>query len=175
MTIGPVYGTAGGRAQIRAADADRNRVLDILSTAFTEGRLGKDEYDLRMGRALAAVTYADLDMVVADLPVARGAPGGPGMPGRTNPLAIASFLCGLGQFIMWPLPTVPAVVLGHMARRQIARTGEQGSGLAQAGVILGWIGLGVLILAVIGVVLAFAIFVGTQGVQTGRMPHPGSG
>ena len=37
-----------------------------------------------------------------------------------------------------PLATIPAIVFGHMARHQIKRTGEQGDGLALAGLILGW-------------------------------------
>jgi hypothetical protein len=34
---------------------------------------------------------------------------------------------------------IPAVVLGHMARAEIRRTGEQGDGLAVAGLVLGWL------------------------------------
>jgi hypothetical protein len=37
---------------------------------------------------------------------------------------------------------IPAVILGHMARRQIRRTREGGDGLALASLILGYIGLG---------------------------------
>ncbi len=53
-----------------------------------------------------------------------------------------------------PLATIPAVVCGHVARNQIRRTGEQGAGMALAGLILGWIGVGFTVLVVIIAVLA---------------------
>ena len=61
---------SGERGKMRAADADRDRVVGLLNTAYTEGRLSKDEHDARLQSALSARTYADLDQVVADLPAA---------------------------------------------------------------------------------------------------------
>ena len=59
MGPGPGYPVAGGeRGKMRAADADRDRVAGILSTAYSEGRLSKDEYDARLESALSARTYA---------------------------------------------------------------------------------------------------------------------
>src|SRR5262249_58539324 len=45
MVVGHGYPAAGGmgRGQMRAADADRDRAVSFLTTAYTEGRLGKDE------------------------------------------------------------------------------------------------------------------------------------
>jgi hypothetical protein len=40
--------------------------------------------------------------------------------------------------IVGPVGTIPAIVLGHLARHQIRRTGEGGAGLALAGLLLGW-------------------------------------
>ncbi len=143
---------SGGRGMMRAADADRDRVVEFLQQAYSEGRLSKDEYDARMGRALAARTYADLDQLVADLPAARPPMAAPAA--RTNGFAIASLACGVGQFMFGPLATIPAIVFGHMARSQIRRTGEQGAGLALAGLILGW---ATVILAIVGIVAALAL------------------
>jgi hypothetical protein len=87
---------------------------------------------------LSARTYADLDQVVTDLPVApatgvTAAKTTAVTPvAKTNGLAIASLACGLAQFAFGPLATIPAIVCGHMARSQIKRTGEQGAGLALA-------------------------------------------
>ena len=167
---------AGGeRQQMRAADADRDQVAGVLGTAYSEGRLSKDEYDARLEAALAARTYADLDQVVTDLP-ARQAMGGP-VAGpapaapvtRTNGYAIASFACGLGQFAVGPLATVPAIVFGHMAMSRIRRTGEQGTGLAVAGLALGW---GAVILGVIVAVIAIVVGIhaGMHGMGAMRMP-----
>ena len=59
---------AGGRAHMRASHADREQVIDMLKAAFVQGRLAKDEFDLRVGRVLASRTYADLGAVTADIP-----------------------------------------------------------------------------------------------------------
>jgi Domain of unknown function (DUF1707)/Domain of unknown function (DUF4190) len=148
----------GGRGRIRAADADRDRVAEFLNTAYVEGRLSKDEYDGRLEKALSARTYADLDQVVADLPAAR-APMATPVP-KTNGFAIASLACGIGQFMFGPLATIPAIVFGHMARSQIRRTGEQGAGMALAGLILGWAAV---ILAVAVLLIGVTVAVGMHG------------
>ena len=178
MTSGYGYPAAGGdwetRAvsgdwgKMRAADSDRDRVAGILGTAFTEGRLTRDEYDDRLQTAFTARTYADLDQVVADLPAAPSTEVEP-VPeeGQTNGLAIASFACGLGQFVFGPLATIPAIVFGHMARSQIRRTGEQGAGLALAGLMLGWAAV---ILGIIVVAAAVVAFSQTSGPAPGLNP-----
>ncbi|HLJ98920.1 MAG TPA: DUF1707 domain-containing protein [Streptosporangiaceae bacterium] len=58
----------GARKDLRAADADRDRVAGILSTAYSEGRLSKDEYDARLESVLSGRTYGDLDEALTDLP-----------------------------------------------------------------------------------------------------------
>ena len=74
-----------------------------------------------------------------------GSPAGYGGPGalqpKTNSLALARIICGGAQIFLGPLITIPAIVLGHMARKQIRSTGENGDGLALAGLLLGWAGL----------------------------------
>jgi DUF1707 SHOCT-like domain/Domain of unknown function (DUF4190) len=156
MAVEHGYPAPGGaRGKMRAADADRDRVAEFLNTAYIDGRLSKDEYDGRLEKALSARTYADLDQVVTDLPVARPAMVTP--VAKTNGFAIASLACGLGQFMFGPLATIPAIVFGHMARSQIRRTGEQGAGLALAGLILGW---GAVILAIGLIVIGLSVAVG---------------
>jgi hypothetical protein len=147
----------GDWAKMRAADVDRDRVAGILGTAFTEGRLTRDEYDERLHSAFTARTYADLDQVVADLPAAPSTEVAP-LPAEThtNGLAIASFACGLGQFVFGPLATIPAIAFGHMARSQIKRSGEQGAGLALAGLMLGWAAVILGIIVVAATVIAFS-------------------
>lgn len=53
---------------LRAADADRQEVAERLKAALDEGRLSLAEYDNRVRDAYAALTYADLRALVADLP-----------------------------------------------------------------------------------------------------------
>jgi len=53
---------------LRAADADRHQIAEQLKAALDEGRLSLGEYDDRIREAYAARTYADLLILVADLP-----------------------------------------------------------------------------------------------------------
>src|SRR6516165_6405031 len=83
MTTGPGDEKAAGgpgRGHFRASHADRERVIAVLKVAFIQGRLTKDEFDSRVGRALGSRTYAELAALTADIPagltglVARDAP-----------------------------------------------------------------------------------------------------
>ena len=79
---------------------------------------------------------------------------------KTNGLALASLACGFAQFLFGPPVAIPAIVFGHVARRQIKRTGEQGAGLALAGLVLGW---ATVILAIVLIVVGLAMSVGMHG------------
>jgi hypothetical protein len=72
------------------------------------------------------------------------------VPG-TNGMAIASLVLGI-LWIYW-IGSILALILGHVAKRQIRRTGETGGGMATAGIVLGWIGIAVLV--IMGIVLGF--------------------
>jgi Domain of unknown function (DUF1707)/Domain of unknown function (DUF4190) len=161
------FAAGGEQGKMRASDADRDRVVELLNLAYSEGRLSKDEYDARLDSAMSARTFADLDLLVTDLPSARSSVMPPGTGAtvvtpvaKVNALAIASLACGLAQFVFGPLAAIPAIILGHVARSQIKRTGEQGAGLALAGLILGW---AVVILAVIVIAVGLAIAAGMHG------------
>src|SRR5437762_9193819 len=91
-------------------------------------------------------------------------PQGVGVAGQTNTLAIVSLAAGVGSFFAHIIPGVGgftvalvAVVTGYMARNQIKQTGEQGMGMATAGMIIGIVHLGALI--VLGLVLLILIFI----------------
>ena len=75
---------AVGRGYLRASHADREQVIATLTAAFAQGRLAKDEFDLRVGHALASRTYAELAAITADIPVAPIEPP-PLRPVRTDP------------------------------------------------------------------------------------------
>ncbi|HEV8567948.1 MAG TPA: DUF1707 domain-containing protein [Actinoplanes sp.] len=53
---------------MRAADSDRHQVAEQLKAALDEGRLSLAEYDDRVREAYAARTYAELLVLVDDLP-----------------------------------------------------------------------------------------------------------
>jgi hypothetical protein len=63
-----ITATVTGRSRLRASDSDRERVLDMLKAAFVQGRLTKDELDLRVGQTLAARTWGDLTALTDDIP-----------------------------------------------------------------------------------------------------------
>ena len=59
---------------LRASDADRTAVGDILRKAHVEGRLDPEEFAERYGRCLEAKTYSELDALLSDLPVKDASP-----------------------------------------------------------------------------------------------------
>ena len=71
---------------------------------------------------------------------------------RSNGLAVASLVLGI-LWLFW-IGSVLAVIFGHLAHRQIdASHGPQvGRGMATAGLVLGYIGVGILLILVIGIV-----------------------
>ncbi|MER6181395.1 DUF1707 domain-containing protein [Streptomyces sp. NPDC001652] len=56
---------------LRASDADRDRIADILREALAEGRLTADEHAERVEGVLAAKTVGELDAFIQDLPAAH--------------------------------------------------------------------------------------------------------
>lgn len=55
------------RGALRASDADRRLVEEVLNTAFVDGRLTKDELDDRLGQVMLSKTFDDLAPLTADL------------------------------------------------------------------------------------------------------------
>lgn len=150
--------TTGSYGSMRATDADRDRVHEVLRAAYAEGRLTWDEFDARSSALLQAKTYDELAGLTADLH--RPASPAPYQPlpvlgGRTNSLATASLACGLVQFPFLALAGIPAIICGHLARRQIRRTGERGDGMAITGLVLGYAFTGIPLL--IGLIVLIVV------------------
>ena len=76
--VGPI---AGGN--LRASDADRDHVATLLTTAYAEGRLSKDEHDERLDALMQAKTFDDLIPITSDLVVVA-----PSAPAPTSSVAI---------------------------------------------------------------------------------------
>ena len=118
--VGP---RAGGQGRLRASRADREQVVDTLKSAFAQGRLDRDEFDLRVGRALESRTYADLAALTVGIParLARAGPPQParapvGKKGSVNKKAVAATACATGALVgIWPVmmltPPWPSFVL----------------------------------------------------------------
>lgn len=118
------------RSSLRASDADREHAAEQLRDAAAEGRLLAVELEHRLGTALSARTYGELDAVVADLPRDRTA--GPRPPLRlrlatalalvvlfpvTLALAAAAVIAVVGVLLAWTaVVTLAGIVLGPRAR-----------------------------------------------------------
>jgi Domain of unknown function (DUF4190)/Domain of unknown function (DUF1707) len=145
---------------LRASDADREAVAERLRVASVEGRIEPDELEERLSHVYSARWVADLDRIVADVsppppPAPLAPPYAPYPPAvvypTTNGLAVASLVAGF-LWLGW-FGSILAVIFGHIALGQINHSGgrETGSGLAIAGLVLGYMGVATLLL-----VLAFA-------------------
>ena len=74
---------------------------------------------------------------------------------KTNTLAIISLIASIaGIVILWGIGSIAGVICGHISLSQIKKTGEQGRGMAIAGLIVGYAGI---VLAIIGVIVAIAL------------------
>ena len=141
---------------MRAGHADRERTMDVMKAAYAEGRLSHEEYLQRIDCAHRAVTLGELSALVRDLPqgpVPVMMPVQTSFPQQVQPpatflprplpppngMAVGSLICGILTFVTWGAAGVPAVVLGHVAKSRIRRTGERGEGMATAGLMLGYL------------------------------------
>jgi hypothetical protein len=105
----------------------------------------------------------------SEYPGYPGYPGYAGYPGypapvlqrRTNGLAIAAMTTaivgipllscyGIGVFV-----SLAGAIMGHIARKQVAERDEDGGGMALAGIITGWVGVGLSLIVVAGMVMFF--------------------
>ena len=79
-----------------------------------------------------------------------------GMPVQPKGLSIASLCCGIAVYVGFGfilLPQIAAVILGHMALRRE----PSGRGFAIAGLVMGYIGLALTVLALIGLAMLFSV------------------
>ena len=80
-------------------------------------------------------------------------------PPPSSGKATAALICGIAGFLVCPLVlSIVALVLGYQARTEIDQSQGRigGRGMAVAAIWLGWIGIAVGILAIIGLALILA-------------------
>jgi DUF1707 SHOCT-like domain/Domain of unknown function (DUF4190) len=154
----PMTVSGYGYGRMRATDADREGIHTLLQSAYADGRLTWEEFDARSTSLLKAKTYDELGALVADLrqPVAYQPSRYPPGARQTNSLAVVSMGLGIGQIFLPIVAAIAAIACGHAARRQIRETGENGSGMAMTGLVLGYAGVLVPLLFVLGIVAILA-------------------
>jgi Domain of unknown function (DUF4190)/Domain of unknown function (DUF1707) len=144
-----------GKSDLRASDADREVAVERLRVAGLEGRLDSEELEERIESAYGARWCSQLEALTLDVtpPPARLDPLPPPVfvrpARRVNGLAIASVVAGV--LWMWWLGSFAAVIMGHVALRQIARSGGTQSGRATAltGLAIGYFGLTALLTVIL--------------------------
>lgn len=88
--------------------------------------------------------------------VAAPLAGSPGHPAGINQAAIASLTLAIASPVTFGLAAFPAIIAGHVAFRQMRRTGQDGRLVAAAGLILAYL-VAVIVLWVIVVVVLWGL------------------
>ncbi|MGA8114227.1 MAG: DUF1707 domain-containing protein [Actinocatenispora sp.] len=97
--------TAPDRAALRASDADREQIGDLLRTAVGEGRIDFAEFEERLTAAYAARTYGELEPLVADL-IVVARPGLVPVPTDDEPLELRTRSGNVRQRGHWVVPSM---------------------------------------------------------------------
>jgi hypothetical protein len=165
MAAGPEGGAAGGLGRLRTARTDREQAIDLLKAAFVQGRLTKDEFDLRVGQVLASRTYADLAALTTDIPgwVASAPPSHEDArdPGRMLSFRTAARVGAVGA--------APA-----MASAAVAMTQASGVPAVVGVVLVGLTGLSAaMLLAVLLMLLSWIARRSQHGTAQGPPSGPG--
>ena len=134
---------AGSYVGWRASTTDQDRAIEVLKASFVEGRLTREELDQRAGQVFVARFFAELLAITGDLPVGPfgrlpAHPVTPAFP-RTSRLAVVALACACAAPVTAGITAIPAIIFGHLARRQIRRTGQVGAAAATAALVIGWI------------------------------------
>jgi Domain of unknown function (DUF1707) len=163
VTTGREDGTAGELGRLRTSHADREQAIDALKAAFVQGRLTKDEFDLRVGRVLASRTYADLGALTADIP--DGVTGAQPSPGRApEPGRVLSFKTAARVGAVGAAPSMASAAVVLVQSSAVP---------AVVGLLL--VGLtGVLVAGLLATLLMLLSWVARRS-QTGAAPGPQSG
>lgn len=83
---------------------------------------------------------------------------------QTNVLAIVSLVAGVAGLTVLPfLGSIVAVVTGHIGRKELRAKGQNGDGLAIAGLITGYIGIGLGLLVALILFIFFGALVAAGG------------
>ncbi len=135
-----IAAAAAGCGRREASHADCEQVIEVLKTAFVQGRLTKDEFGTRVGQAFTSQTYAELIGVTADLPA--GLMGGrpPCQLARTRPRLSMNAAISAGAFAML------AALVGMMAA-VVSRSGIAVISVAVIITIVGTLAFGAMMVA----------------------------
>ncbi|WP_328298864.1 DUF1707 domain-containing protein [Streptomyces sp. NBC_00435] len=109
--------------ELRASDADRERVVDRLRDAVAEGRLDMDEFEERLEAAYTSRTYAELEPLTRDLPAL-----GTAAPVAAAPVGLTKAAPAAGPDSAWPARIVGGGSAGGPAMAVAVMSGFQRKG-----------------------------------------------
>jgi len=91
----------------------------------------------------------------------------------TNGMAMASMICGIIGIVGGCLliPSILAIIFGHIARAQIRRGEGSGDGLAVAGLWMGYIWNGLMVLVIVIYILFFVVAIGVAATAAATSPR----
>jgi Domain of unknown function (DUF1707) len=152
------------RGRMRASHADREQVVDILKDAFVQDRLTKDEFDSRVGDALASRTHADLAALTADLPARPPAPRLPRAPVPARPQRSENATIKTGARV---IAVTTVLTVGVWAGALVSNADSQAVSVLTAAFTFLWFGI---------VCLVGAVMLDSQlQKRSGRQLPPASG
>ena len=80
--------------------------------------------------------------------------------------ALTSMICGIiSMVVIQPITAILALIFGYMALREVKRSSGQvdGHGMAVAGIVMGYIGIGFTVLLIALYVVYFVVIISTLG------------
>jgi len=95
-----IAAATAGRGRPGVSPAGREQVIEVLKTAFAQGRLTMDEFGTRIDQALRSLTYAELTAVTADLPAGLMAVRPPRQLARPRPRVSMNTALTAGAFAL---------------------------------------------------------------------------
>ncbi len=101
--------------ELRASDADRERVAEVLREALAEGRLDMEEFGERLDATYQARTYGELAPITRDLPSGAGVVSAPRISMTKGPVQSGSWagrIVGGGESSTWAV----AIMSGFQRR-----------------------------------------------------------
>jgi hypothetical protein len=90
-----------------------------------------------------------------------------------NPWAIVSISFAASTVIgTWCFGGLVAVITGHIARQQIKQSGESGASLALAGLVVGYVAIGLFLVFVVFYILFFVFVFAFAATHPAASPSP---
>jgi len=164
MAFGAGNGNQPGQPYgMLASEADREAAQAVLKQAFEDERLNQDEFESRLGQAMAARTQGELAQLTRDLPSVPGStPGSTPRPRRRRrwvlPTGIAAAVLLVAGVVLALVPVTPSSSVGAKGPTTTGSVGPRGAGHCP-------VGTGATAVAIANALAADPVYVGPASTQ----------